>query len=139
MATPENRHRALVRSLLAVAVVGGLAVVAAKVLSGVAMIFVGGSQFDEVEDLLWVFALLGTVLAMLQLQVYAVLARQGRKAVLLVWGALVAVVLLGLRADTVGELVATVVAVDAALLVVMTVLSLRLAKQPIPATTHVPA
>jgi O-antigen/teichoic acid export membrane protein len=139
MATPENRHRALVRSLLAVAVVGGVAVVAAKVLSGVAMIFVGGSQFDEVEDLLWVFALLGTVLAMLQLQVYAVLARQGRKAVLLVWGALVAVVLLGLRADTVGELVATVVAVDAALLVVMTVLSLRLAKQPIPATTHVPA
>ncbi len=52
------------------------------------MVFVGGADFGEVEHLLWLFAILGTVLAMLQLQVYAVLARQGRRAVLLVWGAL---------------------------------------------------
>ena len=94
---------------------------AAEVLSGVAMVFVGGAEFGEVEGLLWVFAVLGTVLAMLQLQVYAVLARQARRSVLLVWVALVVLVVLGLQADSVAGLVTSVLAVDAALLVVLTV------------------
>ncbi|WP_439939398.1 oligosaccharide flippase family protein [Nocardia sp. N13] len=132
MATPESRQRALVRSLVAIGVLGVLAVVAAKLLSGVAMIFVGGAEFGEVKDLLWVFALLGTVLAMLQLQVYAVLARQGRRSVVLLWGALGALVVLGLQTESVIGLVASVVVVDAALLVVLTGASWRLARQPTP-------
>jgi len=134
MASPERRRRALVRSLAAIGVLGALAVVAAKVLSGVAMIFVGGSDFGEVEGLLWLFAALGTVLAMLQLQVYAVLARQARRSVLLVWAALAAVVALGLRADSVGGLVTSVVVVDATLLVVLTLASLRIARTAPPPT-----
>ncbi|MDZ5661897.1 oligosaccharide flippase family protein [Nocardioides sp. S-58] len=138
MASPESRKRALVRSLLAIGVLGVLAVAAARLLSGVAMIFVGGSDFGEVEDLLWVFAALGTVLAMLQLQVYAVLARQARRSVLLVWGALVAIVVLGLQAGSVAALVTTVVSVDAVLLVVLTLASLRIARDapppPLPGT-----
>ena len=135
MATPESRQRALVRSLSVVAALGAVAVVAAQVLSGVAMVFVGGSDFGEVERLLWVFAVLGTVLAMLQLQVYAVLARQGRLTVLLVWAALAVVVLVGSQVHTLERLVTVVVAVDAALLVVLTVVSLRIAKRagPTPA------
>ena len=133
MATPEGRQRALIRSLLAIGVLGAVAVAAAKLLSGVAMIFVGGSDFAEVEDLLWVFAVLGTVLAMLQLQVYALLARQGRRSVLLVWAALVVLVLLGLRADSVAGLVSTVLSVDAVLLAVLTLVSLRIARTaPVP-------
>ena len=132
MATPASRQRALVRSLLAIGALGGLAVVAAELLSGVAMIFVGGAEFGEVENLLWAFALLGTVLAMLQLQVYAVLARQGRRSVVLVWAALVALVVLGLQTDSLVGLVTVVVAVDAALLVVLTGVSWRLARQPAP-------
>ena len=97
------------------------------------MIFVGGADFGEVEGLLWVFAALGTVLAMLQLQVYAVLARQARRSVLFVWAALVALVVLGLQADSVAGLVTSVLAVDAALLVVLTLLSLRLARTATPA------
>lgn len=139
MATPEGRHRALVRSLATVAVLGALMIGAAKVLSGPAMIFVGGSDFGEVEDLLWVFALLGTVLAMLQLQVYAVLARQARRSVLLVWAALGVIVVLGLRADSVGGLLGVVFGVDAAVLLVLTVASLRLASQVAPPVRHVPA
>ncbi len=140
MATPDSRHRALVRSLVAVGVLGALAVGAAKVLSGVAMIFVGGAEFREVEDLLWVFAVLGTLLAMLQLQVYAVLARQARRSVLLVWAALLVIVALGLRADSVAGLVGIVVGVDTALLLVLTATSLRLARQAAPRpTTHLPA
>ena len=139
MATPQSRSRALVRSLLVVGALGCLVVLAAKGLSGVAMIFVGGSDFGEVEDLLWVFAVLGTVLAMLQLQVYAVLARQARRSVLLVWGALAVLTVLGLRAGSVGQLVLSVVVVDAVLLVVLTIASLRIASQPAPPPTHLPA
>jgi O-antigen/teichoic acid export membrane protein len=139
MATPEGRHRALVRSLLAVGALGALAVAAAWLLSGVAMVFVGGADFGEVEDLLWLFAALGTVLAMLQLQVYAVLARQARRSVLLLWGALAVLTVLGLQADSVAGLVAVVVAVDGALLLVLTVASLRLAQQPAPLADHPPA
>ena len=138
MATPESRRRALVLSLGAVGVVGVLAVVAAKVLSGVAMVFVGGAEFGEVEDRLWLFALLGTVLAMLQLQVYAVLARQARRSVLLVWAALVVIVALGSRADSVAGLVGVVVGVDTVLLVVLTLTSLRLAQQPEPSADQLP-
>jgi O-antigen/teichoic acid export membrane protein len=138
MASPELRQRALLRSLLAIGGLGVLAVLAAKVLSGVAMIFVGGADFGEVEGLLWVFAALGTVLAMLQLQVYAVLARQARRSVLLVWAALVVLVVLGLRADSLEGLVTTVVVVDAALLVVLTVASLRLARSAPPVEAPLP-
>ncbi len=138
MATPEGRQRALVRSLLLVGVLGCLAIGAARLLSGLAMVFVGGADFGEVEDLLWVFAVLGTVLAMLQLQVYAVLARQARRSVLLVWGALAALVVLALRAESVAGLVTTVVGVDAALLVVLTLASLRLARQPGPPPEPLP-
>ena len=130
MAAPGSRQRALARSLLVVLALGIVATVGAWVLSGVAMVFVGGAEFGEVEGLLWVFAVLGTVLAMLQLQVYAVLARQGRRSVFLVWAALAALVTLGLTADSLGELAAIVVGVDSVLLVVLTVLSLRLARQP---------
>ena len=122
----------MVRSLLLVAVLGAVAVLAAKVLSGVAMIFVGGADFAEVEDRLWLFALLGTVLAMLQLQVYAVLARQARRSVGLVWAALAALVALGTSADSLAELVVAVAGVDSVLLVLLTVASLRLVEQPTP-------
>lgn len=128
MATPEHRQRALVRSLAAIAAVGAVAIVAAKLLAPVALVFVGGSAFVEVQDLLWVFAALGTVLAMLQLQVYAVLARQGRRSAVLVWSALVALVVLGLRTDSVVGLATTVLVVDAVLLVVLTLASLRVAR-----------
>ena len=138
MATQKSRRRALVRSLTAVGVVGVIAVVAAEVLSGVAVILVGGAEFGEVEGTLWLFALLGTVLAMLQLQVYAVLATQARRSVLLLWAALLVIVVLSLRADSIIGLVGIVVGVDAVLLVVLTVASLRLTQQPTPPTPDPP-
>ena len=47
------------------------------------------TSYAEIADHLWIFAILGTVLAMLQLLVYSVLARQGQRSVYLVWAALV--------------------------------------------------
>lgn len=138
MATPESRQRALAASLALVAVLGALVVLAAEMLSGIAMIFVGGSDFADVEQYLWLFALLGTVLAMLQLQVYAVLARQGRRSVVLVWGALVTLVVIGLQVDTLPRLITVVVSVDSVLLAVLTLASLSIARQPAPPATTQP-
>ena len=114
MSTPRERSRALVRGMLMVAGIGVVAIAGAYLLSGLAMIFVGGEEYAEIESRLWLFAVLGTLLAMLQLLVYAVLARQGRRSVYAPWAALVLVVVLGLNCDSLGSLLAVVVGVDAA-------------------------
>ena len=44
--------------------------------------FVGGSQYAELEGRLWAFAVLGTLLAMLQLLIYNIVARQRQRTVL---------------------------------------------------------
>jgi O-antigen/teichoic acid export membrane protein len=119
LSTTENRRQALLRSLAVVAGLGAVGIAGAFLFQGLALVFVGGSAYVEVEDQLWLFAVLGTVLAMLQVLVYAVLARSGRRPVLLVWLAFVAVVALGLRATTVTELLTIVLTCDTLLLVAL--------------------
>ena len=116
MSTAAERSSALFRSLVLVTFIGAACTVGALVLPGLALIFVGGSQYAEIEGDLWYFAVLGTLLALLQLLVYSVVARQGRRSVYLVWGALGGIVALGSFASSVPALVATVIAVDAVLL-----------------------
>ena len=101
MGVAESRLRTLLQSLAAVGVMGGLVAAGVTVLSGWAIIFVGGKQYSAIDGSLWAFALLGGVLAMLQIVVYSVLARQARKSVFLLWFGLLAVVGLGSLADTV--------------------------------------
>ncbi len=87
--------------------------------------FVGGAEYAEVADRLWVFACLGTVLAMLQMAVYAVLARQRQRTVFVIWAAL-AVLTVGagiVEGDL--ELLLMVVTVDTVLLVVLLVSTMR--------------
>ncbi len=62
------------------------------VLSDLAMVFVGGNDYDEIQSYLWQFAVIGTLLSMLQLLVYSVLARQGSRSTYLVWLAVAALV-----------------------------------------------
>lgn len=119
MSTGEERRRALVLSLSLVAALGTVGALASWLLSGIAIRFVGGAEFAEVESRLWVFAVLGTLLSMIQLLVYSVLARQGKRSVYVVWLALVTSVGLGLTTDSVLSLVTTVVLVDVALLIVL--------------------
>ena len=85
MSTPGERRRALVRSLAMVLALGVVCTLGALLLSDVAMIFIGGAEYADVEDRIWLFAILGTLLAMLQLLVYAVLARQGGRSTALFW------------------------------------------------------
>ena len=76
MSTVEERRLALLRSLGLVAALGVVATLGAWLLSGLAMVFVGGQEYADVQSRLWLFAVVGTLLAMLQLLVYSVLARQ---------------------------------------------------------------
>lgn len=126
MSSASERRRALTRGLGLVALLGSLATLGAWVLPGLALVFVGGSDYTEIESLLWVFAILGTTLAMLQLLVYSVVARQGRRSVYLVWLALAVLVALGTTASTLEGLVAVVLSVDAALLALLFAVSLVL-------------
>jgi O-antigen/teichoic acid export membrane protein len=124
MSTNLNPGRALVSSMALVSGLGGVCVLATAVAPEFVLIFAGGQEYEEVSGLLWVFALLGTCMAVLQLLVYSVLARQGMLSMALVWIALVAVV--GLASTVVSsfaELLATVLAVEVTLLVMLLAIS----------------
>lgn len=130
MADAEGRRRALRLSLATVAVLGVLGVAASWLLSSVALVFVGGSEYAEVEGSLWIFAILGTLLSMVQLLVYALLAQRASRALLVLWCALGAIVLGGvLLADSVVSLAVVVVSVDTVLLLALLVPALRGGRQ----------
>ena len=122
MSSGGTERATLNKSLVVVAGLGAVAAVGTAVLSGLAVMFVGGAQYAAIQDELWVFALLGTALSLLQLLVYNVLARQARRAVLLLWLALVAVVVLGQMAGSVETLLVTVLLVNSTLLALLLVL-----------------
>jgi O-antigen/teichoic acid export membrane protein len=130
MSTAGSRLKSLVTSLSGVAVVGVLGVAATAALSGLALIFVGGDDYSAIQHRLWLFAIVGTILSLLQLLVYSVLARQHRTAGYLVWLAVVVLVGLGVlidhqpRSGRLNDLVHTVIAVDATLTVALLALSL---------------
>lgn len=132
MASADERRRALTRSLALIAGLGVMCTLAVSLWPSLAMVFVGGDDYLDVESRLWLFAVLGTMLAMLQLLVYAVLARQGQRSVYLVWAALVALVAVGFTARSLDALLAVVVAMDVVLLVVLLSVSLRGTRQPEP-------
>jgi O-antigen/teichoic acid export membrane protein len=116
MSTPGERRRALVRSLALVLALGVVCTLGALLLSNVAMIFIGGAEYSDVENRIWLFAILGTLLAMLQLLVYAVLARQGGRSTALFWVALVALTIAATMISTLNELVVTVAVIDGVVL-----------------------
>jgi O-antigen/teichoic acid export membrane protein len=124
MSTSAERRRALTASLGLIALLGAATTAGAAVLPDLALIFVGGDRYDEIADHLWVFAILGTVLSMLQLLVYSVLARQGQRSVYLVWASLAGVLVLGLSTDSLRGLLGAVIAVDALLLTALLTISL---------------
>ena len=139
MATVGERRRALTASLGLVAVLGAVATAGAALLPDLALVFVGGQQFEEIADHLWIFAILGTVLSMLQLLVYSVLARQGQRSAYLVWTAFVAVVVLGLTTSSLRGLLAVVISVDTTLLAALLAVSLWVLRPSVGRVVPAPA
>ena len=125
MATAHERRRALARGLTFILVLGAAGVLACALLPGLALVFVGGAEYAEIRGLLWLFAVLGTVLCLLQLLVYAVLARQGTRSVVLVWVAVLVVLAVGSQQSTVTGLLTSVVVIDSVLFAALLLLSLR--------------
>lgn len=125
MGTASTGRRALLISLTLVAATGIAVTIGVQVLPDLALIFVGGDEFGDISGRLWIFAVLGTLVSMLQLLVYSVLAQQARRSVILLWIALIPLVAAGLSSDSVLQLVTRVLIVDSALLGVLLVLGLR--------------
>jgi O-antigen/teichoic acid export membrane protein len=138
LSTAESRRPALLRSLGLVAVLGVLGIAGVLLLPRLALAFVGGSAYAQVSDQLWLFAILGTVLSMLQLLVYAVLARSGRRPVLLVWLAFSLLIVGGLQAMSVTGLLLTVLTVDSVLLLALLLTDVLRPGQLAPAADDLP-
>jgi O-antigen/teichoic acid export membrane protein len=134
MSTAAERRRALTLSLAMVAVLGTVCTLVALMLPGLTMVFVGGDKYSDVESRLWLFAVLGTALSMLQLLIYSVLARQGQRSVYFVWAAVAALIVGGLWVvSSLDGLLRMVTLIDAVLFVVLLVLSLYRMREPLEA------
>jgi O-antigen/teichoic acid export membrane protein len=105
--------------MVLVAVIGAAATLGTSLFSDAAVAFIGGPAYAEIEPIIGWFALLGTILALIQLTVYEVVARQLRASVWLFWAALLAVAAATPFVASEQQLLATVLAVDTILLVVL--------------------
>ncbi len=133
MAGARGSRRTRLKGLVLVLGIGVLTTLGVLVLSSLAVVFVGGAEYAALESRLWAFAVLGTLLALLQLMVYDAVARQRRGSVFLVWSALLVVVVGAQLTATVTGLLALVAATDAALLGVLLIRSSRTPEVAAPA------
>lgn len=125
MAEEEAGMSTTLRALGFVLGIGLVATTLAWFLHGIAVQFIGGSAYAELEPLLWAFALVGTVWAMTQLVVYNSVARQSKGAVGVVWAGLVTLVVVTRAVSSVEALVTAVIAVETVLLLVLLLIGYR--------------
>jgi O-antigen/teichoic acid export membrane protein len=111
----STSRRTLLLALSMSAGLGLIGVLATLVFPDLALLFVGGDDFEAISDDIWKFAIVGTLLAMIQLLVYSALARRQGRAVILIWTALAVLVAGALAVSTASSLVLVVVAIDGAL------------------------
>ena len=104
MSTAGESRAALMRGLAFLTGLGVACVAGAYLLSGLALVFIGGDDYDEVQDRLWLFATLGGLLSVLQLLVYAGLAKRGRWTKYLVTLGVIALIGVGALAGSVTAL-----------------------------------
>lgn len=119
MSDQADRGRALSLSVGLVMLLGVVSTLGAWLLSGLALVFVGGPEYADIRDQLWLFAILGTVLSVVQLLVYSVVARQARKSVYLVWAGLLVLLAATRGVDDATSLAVVVTCVDAVVLVAL--------------------
>ena len=121
MASAAGRRSVYLKALALVAGIGLTATLGAWILSDLAVTFIGGPAYESVRPQIAWFALLGTLLAMVQILVYEVVARQHRASVGWLWVGLVAVAVCGAVVATSGSLLATVLLIDGAVLMALAV------------------
>ncbi|MDX6324018.1 MAG: hypothetical protein QOK15_372 [Nocardioidaceae bacterium] len=124
MSNAASARRAQARSVALVLAIGAVTMVGVAVLSGLTVVFIGGPGYSAVQGLLWGFAGLGTLLALLQVMVYQLVARQSARSVYTIWVAVAVLVAGASRVGTVTDLLVWVSLVDGVLLVVLLVRNL---------------
>jgi O-antigen/teichoic acid export membrane protein len=117
----DDSSRTFVLAVLSVIGLGAVATLATAVLPGLALIFVGGAEYDDVRGRLWIFAVLGTLLAILMMAVYGLIARGGSRSVYLTWVALAGIIAIGLTVHSVSGMLTVVISVDTVLAIVLLV------------------
>lgn len=125
LATATQRRRAVLRGTAAILALGAVCTAGVVLLAGFVADLLDSEKLRAVEGHLWLFAVLGTLLSVTQLLVYATLAREGRRSILLVWAALAVAVAVGATTTTPAQLLAVMIAVTAVLTGVLVVASLR--------------
>jgi O-antigen/teichoic acid export membrane protein len=125
MSQQPSSRRMHVYSVGATLAIGLVTVAGVAVLSALAVVFIGGSQYSDLQGRLWAFALLGTVLALLQLMVYNVVARQHQRTVYVIWAAMAVLIAAAPLLGSLDRLLTLVICVDTTLFVVLLLASLR--------------
>ncbi len=123
MADPEQRRRMELGALGVVLALGAVATLGAAVLGHLAVLFVGGAEYQPIEPMIWAFAAIGTLWAMEQLMVYGAVARQSRRAVAVIWAGLVVLVVAAQLTSSITGLLWVVGSVHVVLLGILIVLS----------------
>jgi O-antigen/teichoic acid export membrane protein len=113
-------HHARVRAASVVALLGGLAVAGTMVLPQLALVLVGGDEYEAIRGRLWLFAVAGSLLAIVYLLVFDALARHAHGILVMIWGAVAAVIAsaYGLGVGITG-LVVTIIVVTGALAIIV--------------------
>jgi O-antigen/teichoic acid export membrane protein len=88
------------QAVLAVAALGLLATAAVALLPELVIRIMAGAQYVEVTPDVWIFALAGAGFGVVQVLLYARMAHHDRRATILLWGGVVALVVLGLAFGT---------------------------------------
>lgn len=135
MANPDQSAGA-VRSALGVLIgLGGVLVLGVAVASPLVPLLVG-ADYAPVQSLLWVFALHGACLAVLQGALLSVIAGERTHLAAVAWvGLAVEMVVMVTVASTLGQLIGIAVAVASTTALVVSVLSVRAARTRTPART----
>jgi O-antigen/teichoic acid export membrane protein len=136
MSRQGSGRRMHMLGLAMVLAIGVVTVLGVAVLSSLAVVFIGGPEYAALQGRLWVFAALGTLLAILQLMIYDVVARQHQRMVFVVWAAMAVLLVAAPFLNSVSGLLVTVVSIDAALFVALLLASLRTSR---PAETQIAA
>ncbi|MEV0333992.1 polysaccharide biosynthesis protein [Nocardia sp. NPDC050717] len=133
MAQAAHSGRAIRDALSVLSLIGIVAVLGAAVAAPLAPLF-AGRDYAPIQGMLWVFALHGAILAVLQGALLSAIAVERTALAALTWlGLAVEVVLMLTLADSIGTLITTAVSVAAVTTVLVALVVLRTAGRATPA------
>ncbi|MEV6215214.1 polysaccharide biosynthesis protein [Nocardia sp. NPDC051833] len=136
MAQPTHSARAIRDALSVLSIIGVVAVLGAALAAPLAPLF-AGQDYAPIQGMLWLFALHGAILAVLQGALLSAIAVERTALAAVTWIGLVLEVTLMLTfARTIGALITTAVSVAAVTTLIVAVVVLRTAAR---ATIHNPA